>query len=311
MNRIVTASLVFLVFTSQVVTSQVAINETSPSTKAALYLEAQKIPTTNYGGFKMPVVTQVQQALIPVSTIDNSDDGLMVYVSDNSTNKHCWDIYDGEDHVWRSISCQNSVCNGDVLFSEDFNSYLEDTGITGISNTNGNYPAGVTKWTLSSYTTLGNGQTNYPGSLVNANDYALVKSGQMTFRDLNGPLLFQTQSIDISGFSDIIITLDISESGDLEYYPDEHSDDFNCGFAAKGSDYVDIEYSTDGGNTFAEVPNFLSNGNANHTLANDLSGTVNFSLSGISGTTLILKIRFQNWSDDEYYYLDNILVKCN
>jgi len=291
--------------------SQVAINKTSTSSKVALYLEAQKIPTTNFGGFKMPTVTETQQALIPVSTIDSSDDGLMVYVNDSVTGKRCWDIYDGIDHVWRSISCLNNNCSGEILFTENFNTYINNTGITGGSPSNGNYPAGVTKWTVSSYSVARDGTTNYPGTLINVNDYALVINSKMEFRDMNGPLEFLTQSINISGYNNFSISFEISESGVLEYYPAQHTDDFNCGVENLGSDYVDVEYSTDNGNTFTEVPNFSGNGNSNHTIADDITGTINFSISGISGTSLIIRICLQNWSTDEYYYLDNIVVQCN
>jgi len=288
---------------------QVAINKTSSSSKVALYLEAQKIPTTNYGGFKMPIVTEAQQALIPVSTLDNSDDGLMVFVSDNGIGKHCWDVYDGVDHIWRSINCQNKSCNGAILFSEDFDSYLENTGVTGLSSSNGNYPSGVSKWTLTSFQTFGNTTPALPGTLVDENDYALVKGGELELRDLNGVLRLETESINISGYSNIQISMDIRETGDLEYDPTKHSDDFNCGDTL--NDYVDIEYSTDGGNSYTEAPNFSGFGTVNHTIAKeDLVTPISFNVNGVSGTTLILRIRVQNWADDEIFYIDNIVVQC-
>jgi len=288
--------------------SQVAINETSPSTKAALYLEAQKIPTTNFGGFKMPTVTETQQALIPVSTIDDSDDGLMVFVSDNDTGKHCWDIYDGTDHVWRSINCTKKLCTGDILYSENFSSYVENTGVSGASSSNGNYPSGVTKWTLTSFQTFGSSTPSLPGTLVNINDYAMVKSGELELRDLNGVLRIETESINISGYANIQISMNVRSSGPMEYDPTKHSDDFNCGDTL--NDYVDVEYSTDGGNSYTEVPNFSGNGNSNHTLANGLTGSIAFNVNGLSGTNLVIRIRVQNWADDEIFYIDNIIVQC-
>lgn len=303
--------LLFLFIFCSNILAQVAINETSPSSAAALYLEAQKIPTTNFGGFLMPVVTEAQQSDIPVSTIDSSDDGLMVYVSDPGTGKRCWDIYDGVEHIWRSINCQNNTCSGDILYEEDFDSYIENTGVTGASSSNGNYPSGVTKWTLTSFDSFGSSTPALPGTLEpgEINDYALVKSGEIAFRDTNGVFLFETQSVDISGYTDIEISMDVRETGDMEYDSSKHSDDFNCGFEL--NDYVDVEYSTDGGNSFNEVSNFSGYGNSNHTIANDFTGTVSFITSGLSGSTLILRIRIQNWADDEIFYIDNIVVKCN
>lgn len=288
--------------------SQVSVNEPSPSSSAVLYLEAQNAATTIVGGFLMPIVTEAEQAFIPVSTTDNSDDGLMVYVSDFVTGKHCWEIYDGVEHVWRSINCQTKICSNTTLYEEDFDSYIEDTGVTGSSSTNGNYPSGVTKWTLTSFSTFGSSNQALPGTLINANDYALVQSGELVFRDTNGVLRFESSSIDISGYANIQISFDARETGDMEYDPSVHSDDFNCGDTL--NDYIDLEYSTDGGSSFTEVADFLGNGNSNHTLANNLTGTVNLSVNGISGTTLIIRIRVQNWADDEIFYIDNILVKC-
>jgi len=294
---------------SNIVYGQVAVNETSPSTSAALYLEAQKIPSTNFGGFLMPVVTEVQQSAIPVSTSGSSDDGLMVYVSDSGTGKHCWEIYDGQDHIWRTISCLTKTCSGDILYEEDFNSYLEDTGVTGASSTNGSYPTNVTKWTLTSFQTFGSSTPSLPGTLENILDYALVQSGELVFRDTNGALRFESEQIDISGYNEIIISMEIRETGNLEYDATKHSDDFNCGDTL--NDFVDIEYSVDGGNNYTEISSFSGNGNANHTIVNDLLCTLNFSANGISGTSLIFRIRVQNWAADEVFYIDNIVVKCN
>jgi len=299
--------LIFLLTFSSL-NAQVGINTTTLNSAAALHLEAQKIPFTSFGGFLMPIVTEAQQALIPVSTSDNRDDGLMVFVSDPVTGKRCWEVYDGILYAWRSINCNNNTCNSDILFEEDFNSYLEDTGVTGLSSVNGNYPGGVTKWSLTSFAAFGDNTPSLPGTLINANDYAKVISGVMTFRDTNGTFLLETQLIDISGYTDINISMGFSESGSLEYI-DDHTNDYECGESE--SDYIDIEYSTDNGVNYTEVPNYSGNGNANHTLIDDLTGTISFSVNGITGDTLIIRIRLQNWADDEYYYLDNILVTCN
>tara|TARA_R110000787_G_scaffold108621_2_gene217038 strand:- start:21573 stop:22502 length:930 start_codon:yes stop_codon:yes gene_type:complete len=302
-------SLLLFLIVSVNLNSQVSINEPSPSTATVLYLEAQNLPTASFGGFLMPIVTETQQALIPVSIINNSDDGLMVFVSDFVTGKHCWDIYDGVEHVWRSINCQNKTCSNTILYEENFNSYIEDTGVTGASSVNGNYPSGVTKWTLTSFDSFGSSTPALPGTLLNANDYALVKSGELVIRDSNGIIRFESTSIDISGYTDIEISMEVRGTGNMEYDATKHSDDFNCGNTL--NDYVDIEYSTDGGNNYTEAPDFSSYGNSNHTIADDIAGVVNFSTNGISGATLILRIRIQNWEDTELFYIDNIVLKCN
>ncbi len=291
--------------------AQVAVNSTVVPSSAVLYLEAQKYPTTNFGGFLMPVVTEIQQASIPVSIVDDRDDGLMVFVSDPSTNKHCWNIYDSQQQTWLDIYCTEIACNSNILYQEDFTTYVDNTGISGSSASNGNYPSGVTKWTVASHTTIGDGNTAYPGTLEDADDYAMVIGGKLDMRDINGPLLFETQPINISGYNSVVFSCEFSETGTLEYYPAQHADDYNCGVETQGSDYIDVLYSTDGGATFTEVPNFSGLGNSNHTLVDDLPGTVNFSVSGLSGNSLVIRIRFQNWSDDEHYFLDNLQVTCN
>jgi len=290
--------------------SQVAVNTQSPSTSAVLHLEALDTDTMEFGGFLFPIVTEAQQLAIPVSTVDMRDEALMVYVNDLVTGKRCLDIYDAVDHVWRSIYCF-STCGTTPIYEEDFSTYVTNTGITGLNSNSGDYPSGVTKWTLSSYSTARDGNLDYPGTLDDMDDYALVKAGRLEFQDTNGPLLFETQAIDISSFASINFSLEISESGDMEYNTIDHVDDFNCGEASAGNDYVDFEYSTDGGTTYTEIPNFSGLGTSDHTLHDDLPGTVTVTKSNLSGTSLIIRVRLQNWAGDERYFLDNVLVTCN
>lgn len=82
--------------------SQVSIGTTSASTAAVLYLKTANVGAINVGGFLLPVVTEKQQDLIPVKDLD---DGLMVFVKNESTGKWCLDIYDAKQKVWRSIQC--------------------------------------------------------------------------------------------------------------------------------------------------------------------------------------------------------------
>ena len=82
--------------------SQVSIGTTSPSSAAVLHLKTSNFGKIKVGGFLLPVVTEVQQALIPVN---DSDDGLIVFVKDTVTGRWCLDIYDSKQKVWRSIQC--------------------------------------------------------------------------------------------------------------------------------------------------------------------------------------------------------------
>ena len=82
--------------------SQVGMGTVVPSSAAVLHLKTANIGTVKFGGFLLPIVTEVQQALIPVTA---SDDGLLVFVKDIGTGKWCLDIYDAKQDVWRSIKC--------------------------------------------------------------------------------------------------------------------------------------------------------------------------------------------------------------
>jgi len=94
--------IVIGVFFSVFSFSQVGIGTVAPSSAAVLHLKTANIGIVKYGGFLLPVVTEAQQVLIPVN---DSDDGLMVFVKDISTGKWCLDIYDAKQKVWRSIQC--------------------------------------------------------------------------------------------------------------------------------------------------------------------------------------------------------------
>lgn len=311
-TQIILAFVLLLSFNE--IFGQIGINTTTPSSAAVLHIEARRFPTAQYGGFMMPVVKEGEQALIPVTSID---DGLMVFVSDPGTGKHCLDIYDGTANIWRSINCNSTkTCSGQILYTENFSGYTANTGITGASSTNGDYPVNVTKWFLSSYSLSHNGNPQIPGSLIDGNDYGLVFSGKLQTRDTNGPLLFQTQKINIQGYANISFSMVIkSVGGSLEYDPAYHINDFDCGNDGSpiGNDYVDIEYSTDGGYTYSEVPNYSSLGNSNHTIIGPSlnSGQVNFTMGGLSGTSLVIRVRFQTWADDERIELDTVQVVCN
>ncbi|HET8887085.1 MAG TPA: hypothetical protein VFM70_12120 [Salinimicrobium sp.] len=303
--------LVLILLAANVSFAQVAVNTTEPSPASVLHLEAQQYASINYGGFLMPVVTEAQQAAIPVSTTDDRDDGLMVYVSDPGTGKQCWDIYDSYFDVWRSISCAN-ICD-DVLYTENFNSYAENTGIDGTDSFLGDYP--VSKWTVSSYSPTLDGTLDQFGTLLNDQDYAKVVNGQLDFRDVDGPVLFQTKAIDISGYSSVGIAFDFEATGGMEYSNTDHNNgsngDFTCGEESKGNDYLDIEVSTDGGSTYTEVPNYLGMGSTNHTITFEDDASLTINLTGYSGTTMIVRLRLQNWAGAEHYYLDNLTVFCD
>ncbi len=159
-----------------------------------------------------------------------------------------------------------------VIWSDDFESYTNSTGIDGTGNI-GDYPGLVTKWTLdvSSCT------------LSNASDYIKVVNGLCEIRDVDGSsgsgAILSTQTIDISDYFDVTITGDISESGSLE-----------------NEDWIRFEYRIDNGSWtqfFYEQNDF---------------GTQNTSVSGLSGRTLEIRITGNTNAGDEYIRFDNLEV---
>lgn len=281
--------------------AQVGIGTTTPSSAAVLHLETANYVTTKVGGFIMPVVTEAEQAVIPVDVTTTRDDGLMVFVSDPLTGKWCWDIYDAEQLVWRSIKCNTvvaAVCDTQI-YLEDFSSYTLNTGRDARTNS-GDYPGGVT-WAI---------DDSLADFLGQDNDYAYTNAAeQFELNNTDGPVSLTTEAVNISGFATICFSVDIDASGDLEYNPASHGTDNSN----NQNDFVNIEYSLDGG-AWVLVADYGGNGSADHTLTAPLSSDGTFptgqvSVSGLSGSTLRIRITSNTWASDEYFYYDNILVE--
>ena len=275
--------------------AQVGIGITTPSSAAVLHLETANLPTTKVGGFIMPVVTEAEQALIPKTA---TDDGLMVFVSDSGTGKWCWDIYDGQQDVWRSIKCNTPpvVACDTTIYTEDFSSYTNQSGIDAGSNS-GDYPGSVT-WVIDD-----------TGSNMSADDWAMVNNGVFELRDTGGPVMLTMASVDISAYTTICFSVDIAGRGDLEYDTADHAtDDTN-----NKNDYVNVEYSIDGG-AWVRIIDFGGNGSSDHTLTAPITADGTFpdstvSETGLSGSTLQIRIKGQTWADDEYLTYDNIIIE--
>ncbi len=287
--------LLFLIL-PMISAAQVGINTDLPNAAAALDICGQN--TVGYGGLSIPLVTESQRGLI---TTTPQSEGTIVFVSYTS-GVRCLEVYDGLQDVWQKINCLN--LDPIILYSEDFESYSSGTGING-SGDSGDYPASVSKWTLN----------DIYGSLASS-DYVETQSGVLEINDTNGPIELDTQSINISGYSNISFSIDLSGTGELEYNPSLHStDDTNT-----VNDYIDVSYSIDGG-AFVTITDFNGNGTTHHTLipyyVSGGAGSAPFfpddtvTQTGLSGSTLVIRVRFQNWSGDEFFYVDNIIVTGN
>ncbi len=178
-----------------------------------------------------------------------------------------------------------------TLFSENFdddNSTLLD--LTGpsrgpISSGDGNYDISVTG-----------------SDVFDSGDYfKLVSSGANRFlegRDVNGNLAtLETRAIDISGYT-ATIEVDFSETGDMEDMGGDCIPDVNA------TDYIILDYRVDGGPWTVADPDPTCTGFT--LIGNFTSATA--SQGGITGTSLEIRIRFQNWASDERIQINEIRV---
>lgn len=276
--------------------SQVGINTRIPSDAAALDINANSV--MGFGGLKLPTVTNLQKGSIAVTP---ASEATMLFVT-YPNGSRCLEIYDGIGDNWQKINCLTLAPT--ILYTEDFESYATGTGINGAGNS-GDYPGTVSKWTLTDI-----------NNTLSSSDYVETRSGLLEINDTNGPIEFETQSINISGYSNISFTLDLSGTGTLEYDPTLHSTDTTN----MTNDYMNVSFSIDNG-PFTTILDFNGNGTMHHTLVpyytSGSGNTAPFfpddtvTQSGISGSTLVIRVSFQNWAGDEYLYIDNIEVSGN
>ncbi|MDG2331451.1 MAG: T9SS type A sorting domain-containing protein [Flavobacteriales bacterium] len=199
-------------------------------------------------------------------------------------------------------------CTG-ALWSEDF-SYTDGTTIGANNNTVN--PA--FDWTSGGCTTCDG-----------ASDTWDVRNNKFQAHDVNDhDSWLLTESINIVGFSTIDFCVTISEIGDHEglYMSADDCNDVS------NQDYVDVEYQVDGAG-WTLVQNYLGwcglyNSCANHTFFGDDGatqgdcrnsdvdwGSSNLTITGLSGSTLEIRITVRNSAGSEYITIDNITVQGN
>nr|NQU92382.1 hypothetical protein [Bacteroidota bacterium] len=169
-----------------------------------------------------------------------------------------------------------------TIWSEDFSTYVEGTGIDGTGNI-GDYPAGVTKWTL-----------DVSGcTLDNDEDYIKTDYEKLKSRDLDGPAVWQSESIDLTAYS-------TGATFSIKFY--EYS-------SMEPEDYIDVHYQLNGGD-FVLIPNWNGHGSDIHTLIDDFSkDTVVQSVSTCNN--LVIKVTFNNNSDSEEFQMDDVFLYPN
>ncbi|MDX1939363.1 MAG: gliding motility-associated C-terminal domain-containing protein [Saprospiraceae bacterium] len=168
-----------------------------------------------------------------------------------------------------------------TIYEEDFESYADGTTAAG-------------KWTAA-------GTDCDDGALNNGGNRFGVYGGQFVVEDVEGAPCcapggsgrntWTSQNINISAFSCVSISLEIGGGGDLET-------DFPAGpsFACDNShDQVVIEYILDGVTTRMGY-------------VNGPDGLGGFSVDGLDGNSLRIRITLGNKANDEFYTIDNVVV---
>lgn len=135
--------------------------------------------------------------------------------------------------------------------------------------------------------------------LTSANDYFRVLDERLVGRDLDGEAIWKSPTVGISGYTNLVLSLDAIEVGNHEG-------------SGAFADHFDVLYSIDGG-TPTLVADFNGLGSLTHTLIGDRPddedwGSQTVTISGFSGSTLEVIVRMNNSADTENLILDNVQV---
>ncbi|PIB35615.1 hypothetical protein BFP72_09520 [Reichenbachiella sp. 5M10] len=108
-------------------------------------------------------------------------------------------------------------------------------------------------------------------------------SKKILFADTDGEAVWETETLDISGQESVNLSIDLNSSATNE----------------NADDYIKVYYVLDGGAELG-LTNGIHNGN---------TGAITATATGITGSTLKIIARANNNSDDEFYYIDNVLIE--
>lgn len=140
-----------------------------------------------------------------------------------------------------------------------------------------------------------------------AGDFFEVRSGVFSGQDVNDFSTWESESINITGFSNVSFSLDAIETGDHE------GPGCNCGI---NIDYFDVSYSINGG-AFVMIENWNGDGEPGHTLTGDSQngaftdndwGNTTIIQDGLSGNSLVIRVVIRNTAGTETLSLDNVVV---
>lgn len=173
-----------------------------------------------------------------------------------------------------SLSFSKSASGQIVIWSEDFDGYENGTN-TGVGSS-----GSVTSWIAAGYRQESNSTIAYGVTVID--NQLRGRYTSYNNPDYNTWEIDPGNPIEISGFSFVSISVDISAAGDME-----------------NNDYIRLEYNIDGSgwNTF-ETNGYIE----------DNFGSATAIQNNLSGNSLRLRITMVNSQNSESYYADNIVV---
>jgi len=132
-------------------------------------------------------------------------------------------------------------------------------------------------------------------NLSASSDWFQVINGRLEARDVDGPAVWTAPTIDISGLSNLQLSLSAVEDGDHE-----------------SSDYFDVAYAIDGG-SFVTLTDWNNRGSSSHTLVGDRPDDADWGNETVtqalgSGSSLTLRVTLRNNAGSERLQLDDVVV---
>ncbi len=158
-----------------------------------------------------------------------------------------------------------------TIWSEDFSTYTNGT-INGIGT-----GTSSAAW------------TSQNGAAVNAGLIRANNTRNSASSTLGSPLIWETNAIDISNYTNVNFSLNTAAFNANQF---ENS--------GGGEDNFTVDYSLDGGSSW--VPVFNLSGSTSQPVA------PSYTITGLTGGTLVIRARFHNTAGNETYTIDGVLV---
>ena len=207
-------------------------------------------------------VTDANGCIITVS--ETLDQGNEIVITGNTNDASCYDGTDGSIDI--SVTGATSSSTTSNVWVEDF----EDNNL---------------------YATSDNGTTAWTRWINSSNYYAKVKSrnGSKVFEMSDGDAKWYSESIDISGLSNVNVSVDLSSC----------SGGYLDG-SGRYIDWIKVYYSVDNGSWTSFTTNAATYG--------EISGTIAATVAGLSGNALKIKVWAHSTASNEAYRVDNVTV---